>query len=155
MTSVESRLKDLGITLPDAAKPVGNYTPWQRSGNLIFTAGQLPMENGKLAFTGLLGEDVSLETGVQAARLCTINILSQLRAACGGDLQRITKIVKVVGFVACTRDFGDHPKIINGASDLLVAVFGEAGIHARSAVGVASLPFRAPVEVEAVAEIRS
>jgi enamine deaminase RidA (YjgF/YER057c/UK114 family) len=153
MNSIESRLQELGITLPQAAKPVANYVPYVVSGNQVFIAGQLPMKDGKPSVTGPVGAAVSLEDAAAAARLAGFNILAQLREACGGDLSRVRRIVKLTGFVYCGPQFTDIPKVVNGASDLMVEVFGEAGKHARSAVGVASLPLGASVEVEAIAEI--
>jgi enamine deaminase RidA (YjgF/YER057c/UK114 family) len=153
MTSSEQRLKDLGITLPAPAKPVANYVGWMKTGQLVFTAGQLPYENGKVSQTGILGAGVDKDAGKAAARIAAINVIAQLRDACGGDLGRIARIVKLTGFVACTAEFSDQPYVINGASDLMVEVFGEIGRHARSAVGVASLPLQASVEVEAIAEL--
>ncbi len=151
---IEARLAALGIVLPAPVNPAGNYVGDVVTGNLVFTAGQIPVENGERKFIGKLGGDMTVEQGQQAARLCALNVLVRLKAACGGDLDRIARIVKVVGFVNATPDFGDHPKVINGASDFFVEVFGEAGRHARSAVGMGSLPFGVAVEVEAVAEIR-
>ena len=152
MNSIDNRLAELGIALPDVAKPVANYLPYVRSGNLIFTAGQLPMQDGKLMLTGLLGETVTIEQGHACARQCAINILAIAKAVTG-DLGKVKRIVKLVGFVAGGHSFTDQPKVINGASDLFVEVFGEAGRLARSAVGVSALPLNAPVEVEAVIEI--
>ena len=151
--SVEDKLKSLGIELPTPAKPVANYVPWVRTGRLVFIAGQGAMQDGKFQFLGHLGENVSVADGAAAARLCAINILAQLREACGGDLDRVKQIVKLVGFVSCTSDFVDHPKVVNGASDLMVEVFGNKGRHARSAVGAPSLPMNLSVEVEAIVEI--
>jgi enamine deaminase RidA (YjgF/YER057c/UK114 family) len=153
MPTPEQNLAALGITLPTPAKPVANYVGWAKTGNLIFTAGQLPFDNGKLSQTGLLGESVEKDAGKAAARFAAINIVAQLHEACDGDLSRIVRIVKLTGFVACTSKFIDHPFVVNGASDLMVEVFGEKGRHARSAVGVPSLPLNACVEVEAIVEI--
>jgi enamine deaminase RidA (YjgF/YER057c/UK114 family) len=153
VTTPDDRLKALGITLPTPAKPVANYVGWVRSGDLVFTAGQLPFEDGKLMQTGVLGLDVTREQGQAAARQAAINIIAQIRDACDGDLTRVRRIVKLTGFVACSHAFSEHPFIVNGASDLMVAVFGDAGRHARSSVGVPSLPMNASVEVEAVVEI--
>jgi enamine deaminase RidA (YjgF/YER057c/UK114 family) len=150
---VDSRLADLGLTLPTPAAAVANYVPFVISGSLIFVSGQLPLESGAVAVTGRLGDGVSIEDGARAARLCAINLLAQARAAAGGDLDRIARLVRLAGFVASTPDFTDQPKVINGASDLMVAVLGEAGRHARAAVGVASLPLNAAVEIEAVFEL--
>jgi len=153
MHAIELRLLDLGIVLPVPAAPVANYVGWVKSGVLIFTAGQLPFEKGVLSQTGILGAGVSKDLGKAAARQAAINVIAQLRAACDGDLSRIKRIVKLTGFVASAPDFVDQPFVINGASDLMVEVFGDAGRHARSAVGVASLPLNASVEVEAIAEL--
>ena len=153
MGQIDKRLAELGITLPVAAKPVANYVPWARSGNLVFISGQGPMENGKLTLQGHLGDDISIEDGIKSARLCAINVVAQLKDACGGDLDRVKRIVKLVGFVNATPAFTDHPKVINGASDLMVEVFGDKGRHARSAVASPSLPFGISTEVEAIIEI--
>ena len=147
------RLRALGIALPAPAAAAANYIPVQRSGNLVIVSGQLPMEAGTVRYKGKLGGGVTLEDGQAAARLCAINILAQVAAACG-DLDRVAACLRLGGFVACTPEFADHPKVINGASDLMVAVLGEAGRHARAAVGVPSLPFDAAVEVEAMFEVR-
>lgn len=153
MGTIDQRLKELGITLPVPSKPVANYVPWVRTGNLVFVSGQGAVFDGKIEYPGKLGDSVSLEDGVKSARACAINILSQLREACGGDLDRVKRIVKLVGFVNATASFTDHPKVVNGASDLMVEVFGGKGRHARSAVGSPSLPVNLSVEVEAIAEI--
>ena len=153
MGQIDKRLAELGITLPEAAKPVANYVPWVRTGNLVFISGQGPIEGGKVGYPGCLGVDVSLEDGAKSARLCGINVIAQLKDACGGDLDRVKRIVKLVGFVNAAPDFKDHPKVINGCSDLLVAVLGENGRHSRSAVGFASLPNRIPVEIEVIFRI--
>lgn len=153
MPSPERRLKELGITLPKPAKALANYVGFVRSGNLIFVSGQLPLVDGKLLATGVLGKDVAIDDAVKAARACAINIMAHLNEAVDGDLTRIARIVKLTAFVAATSDFHDHPKIVNGASDLFGEVFGERGKHARAAVGVASLPLNACVEVEAIAEV--
>ncbi len=152
--AIEARLAELGVTLPNPAAPLANYVPSVVTGNLLFVSGQLPMGPDGLAFKGTLGAGASVEDGQAAAKLCAINILAQARAALGGDIERIVRIVKLVGFVASTADFGDQPKVINGCSDFMVAALGDRGKHARSAVGVAALPFGASVEVEAIIEIR-
>lgn len=152
--TIDSRLADLGITLPQAAAPVANYVGYVVSANLVFVSGQLPLADGKPQVVGKLGDDVTVEQGTQAARLCAINLLSQLKAACGGDLDRVVRVVRLGGFVNSTPDFTDHPKVINGASDLMVEVFGDAGRHCRAAVGSSSLPLGVAVEVEATFEIR-
>lgn len=153
MSTPEQKLADLGITLPTPAKPVANYVGWVQTGQLVFTAGQLPYDNGKVVNPGIHGVDVTKEDGKIAARHAAINVITQLREACGGDLSRVKRVVKLVGFVACTGGFTDQPFVVNGASDLMVEVFGEAGRHARSAVGVSSLPLNSCVEIEAVVEI--
>ncbi len=150
---IEERLAELGVTLPDAPAAAANYVPYVVSGSLVFISGQLPMENSECEHRGLLGRDVDLEHGVAAARVCAINILSQLRSACDGDLSKVVRCVRLGGFVAATADFEQHPAVINGASDLIAEALGDAGQHARAAVGVSSLPFGVPVEVEAVFEI--
>ncbi|MQA65837.1 MAG: RidA family protein [Alphaproteobacteria bacterium] len=148
---IEANLKDLGITLPHAAAPAANYVPWVISGNLLFVAGQLPMEAGQIAVTGTLGAGVTLEVGQRAARLCAVNIIAQAKAALG-DLDRVKRIVRLGGFVASANGFTDQSKVVNGASDLMVAVFGDAGRHARAAVGVNVLPLGAAVEIDAIIE---
>ncbi len=153
MTTVEDRLAELGVTVPTVAAPAANYVPWVRTGKLLLTAGQLPFVDGKLFRTGLLGRDLDTETGSQAAGYCAANVIGVLKAACDGDLERIARIVKITVFVASTPDFVEQHIVGNGASDLLVAAFGDKGKHARSAVGMAVLPLNAPVEVEAIAEL--
>ena len=148
---IEKRLNDLGVTLPAAAAPAANYVPFIVSGNLFFTAGQLPFKDGKLIATGLLGRDVDVAGGKDAARQCAINILAQAKAALG-DLEKIKRIVKISVFVASSSDFTEQHLVANGASDFLVAAIGGRGKHARSAVGVASLPLNATVEIEAIIE---
>lgn len=152
MNTIESRLEELGIALPQAAAPAANYVPYVLSGNMLHLSGQLPMENGKLAVTGLVGRDVDVTAARRAAELCAINLLAQAQAALG-DLTRIRRVVKIQGFVASTPDFTEQHLVINGASDLLVAVLGDAGRHARAAVGMASLPLNAAVEIDAIMEI--
>jgi enamine deaminase RidA (YjgF/YER057c/UK114 family) len=150
---IAARLKELGIVLPQPAAPAANYMPYTQAGNILIISGQLPMMDGKLAFTGKLGANVSLETGQEAAKVCAINILAQTNAALGGDLSRIKRCLRLGGFVASTPDFTQHPQVINGASNLMVDVLGEAGKHARAAVGVSALPFDAAVEVDAMFEV--
>lgn len=152
MSSIEDNLARLGITLPAAAAPAANYVPFARSGNLLFTAGQLPFRDGKLSATGLLGRDLTTADGREAAKWCAVNILAQARAALG-ELTAIARVVKISVFVASTADFTEQHLVANGASDLLVEVLGEAGRHARSAVGMASLPLNAAVEIEAIIEV--
>ena len=153
MGLINKRLTELGIMLPTPSKPVANYVPWVRTGNLVFISGQGAVKDGKIEYTGKVGDTLSIEDAVASARLTAINVLAQLRDACGGDLDRVKRIVKLLGFVNCTPTFGDQPKVINGASDLMVEVFGEKGRHARSAVGAPALPFNLSVEVEAIVEI--
>ena len=150
--TAEQRLAALGIELPKAAAPAANYVPFMRTGNLLFTAGQLPLKAGHLIATGILGRDLDATKGQEAARQCAVNILAQAKAALG-DLENIEKIVKITVFVASGPDFTTQHLVANGASDLLVAVLGDKGKHARSAVGVASLPLNAPVEIEAIIEV--
>lgn len=146
---IDQRLAAQNITLPKPAAPAANYVPFVIAGGLLTISGQLPIDNGAVAFTGKLGDGVSLEDGQKAARLCAINILAQAQAALA-DLGRITRCVRLGGFVASTPDFTDQHLVVNGASDLIVAVLGDAGIHARSAIGTASLPRNGAVEVEAM-----
>ena len=153
MGEIDRRLAELGITLPQAAKPVANYVPWVRTGNLVFISGQGPIADGVVAYPGCLGANVTLEDGIKSARLCALNVLAQLKDACGGDLDRVKRVVKLLGFVNSTADFKDHPKVINGASDLMVEVFGDKGRHARSAVASPSLPMGISTEVEAIIEV--
>jgi len=149
---IEARLKDLNIILPVPPAPVASYVPFTIAGKQVFVAGQLPLANGKVEFTGHLGKEVSVEQGQAAARLCAINILAQLKAACG-DLNKVQCCMKLSVFIGATSDFTQHPEVANGASELIAAVLGEAGKHARSSVGVASLPRGAAVEVDAVFEL--
>lgn len=150
--TIESRLKDRGITLPVAAAPAANYLPFTISGNTLYLSGQLPMENGKVAVTGLVGRDVDVAAAQHAAELCAINILAQARAALG-DLRRIRRILKLNGFVASMPDFTEQHLVINGASNLIADILGDAGKHARAAVGMAALPLNASVEIDAIIEI--
>ena len=147
-------LNDLGITLPVPVAPVANYVTYVQTGNLLSVSGQLPLDNdGKLPYVGKVGQEVTPEDAAKAARLCAINIISQINAACGGDLSRVVRIVKLGAFVNCTDSFPGQPAIVNGASDLMVAVFGDAGKHSRSAVGTNALPLNVPVEIDALIEI--
>lgn len=149
-SNIEKRLGEIGVTLPPPGAPGGNYVPYVVVGDLVFMAGQVAREAGKMKYVGKVGRDVTVEQGAAAARLCAVNLLSQLKAACGGDLDRVDRCVRLGGFVNSPPDFLEHPKVINGASDLMVEVFGERGQHARTAVGVAALPMDSAVEVEAV-----
>ncbi len=151
--SIEQRLKDLDIVLPAPPAPVASYVPYVVSGNLVYISGQVTMAADGLKFVGTVGKELSLDDGKAAARLCAINVIAQAKAACGGDLDRVKRVVKVTVFVNAVPGFAQHPEIANGASDLFVAVFGEAGKHARAAVGAGSLPRNVATEVEAVIEI--
>ena len=151
--TVEDRLRALGIELPAPAPPAANYVPFVVTGKTVYVAGQLPMEGGKVRYVGKAGAGVSLDDAQAAARLCAINLLALAKAAAGGDLERIARCVKLGGFVNAAPDFTDHPKVLNGASDLIGEVLGEAGRHARFAAGAGSLPFDATVEVDAIFEL--
>lgn len=151
--SIHDRLKELGITLPEPMKAVANYVPYVITGNLISISGQISMRSDGTAIEGKCPIDVSIEQAVAAARLCAINIIAQLNDALEGDLDRVTRIVRLGGFVNSAPDFSDHPVVINGASDLMVEVFGDKGRHSRAAVGVAALPRGVTVEVDALVEI--
>lgn len=154
MTNVEATLKSLGIELPVAAKPAANYVPYVVTGNQVVISGQVPFVNGSVeGQTGKLGADCDVAKGQAVARVCGINILAQLKAACGGDLSKVKRCVRLGVFVNATGDFEQHPAVANGVSDLMVEVFGEKGEHARFAVGVASLPFGVAVEVDAVFDL--
>jgi enamine deaminase RidA (YjgF/YER057c/UK114 family) len=148
----QQRLSELGLTLPEVAKPVAAYVPAVRSGAYVYTSGQLPMVNGELAATGKVGAEVDADRAKELAATCALNALAAVKAEVG-DLARVRRVVKVVGFVASAPDFTGQPGVINGASELLGQVFGDAGVHARSAVGVAVLPLDAPVEVEIIVEV--
>jgi enamine deaminase RidA (YjgF/YER057c/UK114 family) len=151
--SPENRLSELGIALPDPAAPVANYVPASRTGNLLMVSGQLGFDlEGKLTAIGKVGAEVSVEEAKAAARLCAINILAQAKASLG-SLDTVARIVRLGGFIAATPEFTQHPAVMNGASDLMVEVFGDAGRHARTTVGVTSLPLDSPVEIEALIEI--
>jgi len=152
VTAPERRLAELGLTLPDVAKPVAAYQPAVRSGAFVYTSGQLPMVNGELAATGKVGAEVDADRAKELAATCALNALAAIKAEIG-ELARVRRVVKVVGFVASAPDFTGQPGVINGASELLGEVFGDAGKHARSAVGVAVLPLDAPVEVEMIVEV--
>jgi enamine deaminase RidA (YjgF/YER057c/UK114 family) len=152
MSTPEERLAELGLSVPEVAKPVAAYIPAVRSGHHVFTSGQLPMRDGQLMLTGKVGGEVSQEEAVECARQCGLNALAAVRAEVG-ELSAVKRIVKVVAFVASTPDFTGQPQVANGVSELLGEVFGEAGRHSRSAVGVPVLPLDAPVEVELIVEI--
>jgi len=149
MSTIESRLADMGITIPEPPAPVAAYVGHVVHNGIVTVSGQLPLAGGALSQTGLLGAGVSVEEGAAAAQICAINILAQIKVACGGDLERIVQCIRLGGFVASTSDFTDHPKVVNGASEFIGAVLGNKGVHARAAVGVAALPMNASVEVEA------
>ena len=150
--SIEDKLQALGITLPDAPAPAANYVPYVQAGDLVFVSGQISQGPDGLV-TGKLGADMEVEAGAEAAKLCAVSLLAQVRAACGGDLTRLVRVVKLTGFVNSTPDFTEQPSVINGASDLLVAVLGDAGRHARAAVSAAALPLGVAVEIEGVFQI--
>ncbi len=152
MGKVESKLSELKLSLPEAPKPVAAYIPAKQTGNLVFTAGQLPMVNGELISKGLLGQDVEIDEANKAARICTLNALAAIKGVIG-DLDRIKQIVRVVGYVASVPSFTQQPAVVNGASELLLEIFGENGKHARSAVGMAVLPLNASVEIELTVEV--
>lgn len=151
--SIEARLAELGVTLPAAPAPAANYVPFVISGNLVHISGQISQNEAGL-IKGKLGVDVTVEQGAEAAKCCAISLLAQLKAACGGDLSRLVRAVKLTGFVNSAPDFTDQPKVINGASDFLAAALGDAGRHARAAVSAASLPLGVAVEIDAIFEIR-
>lgn len=150
--TITAKLAEMGLALPDAPMPAANYVPYVQTGNLVHVSGQLPFRDGAMV-VGKLGDTVSIEDGAAAAQACALSLLAQVRAACGGDLSRLQRVVKLVGFVNSTPDFLDQPKIINGASDLMVALLGDKGRHARSAVSAGSLPFGVAVEIEGIFEI--
>jgi enamine deaminase RidA (YjgF/YER057c/UK114 family) len=150
---IEARLRELGIELPQASAPVANYVPYTTSGNLVIVSGQVSVRGGKPEFVGKLGRDIDVASGQQAARLCALNVVAHLKNACGGDLDRVRRVLRLGGFVNCTPEFTEMPQVVNGASNLMVEIFGDAGKHARAAVGVASLPLGVAVEVEAMFEL--
>jgi len=151
--TVEARMREKGIELPQVAAPQGAYLPYVISGNLVFMAGQLPMLNGEIQVKGKLGDEVSLEDGQKAARICGLNLIAQLRQALDGDLDRVRRVVKLTGFVNAVPDYEGQPKVVNGVSDLMAEVFADVGAHARAAVGAGSLPLGVAVEVEGIFEI--
>jgi len=150
--NVEARLREMGITLPVPAAPIANYIPFSITGNLLVVSGQIPLVEGRIAFTGKVGESVSVEDAVAAARVCFINLVAQAKAA-AGDLDRVARVLRLGGFIAAPASFTQHAVVMNGASDLAVALFGEAGRHARTTIGVPSLPGDAAVEVEGMFEL--
>ncbi len=151
--TIDARLSELGIELPDAPAPAANYVPFVVSGALVFIAGQVTVWNGELKYIGKVGADFDIDEGYQAARLCGLNLIAQAREAAGGDLDRIKRVVKLGGFVNATPDFTDHPQVLNGASDLMAEVFGEDGKHASFAMGAVSLPLGVAVEVDGIFEL--
>ena len=151
---IEACLKELKIHLPASSKPAANYVPFKKAGPFVYISGQLPLWEGALKYKGKIGVDYSLEDGQKAAELCLLNILATLKVACEGDLERVTQCIRLGGYVNCNDDFKDHSIVINGASDLMVKIFGEKGVHARAAVGVSSLPFNSAVEIEGLFEIK-
>jgi enamine deaminase RidA (YjgF/YER057c/UK114 family) len=153
MSQIEARLAELGVTLPDAPAPAANYVPFVVTGNLVHISGQISQNETGL-IKGRLGADLNVEAGAEAARRCAISLLAQLKQACNGDLSRVSRAVRLTGFVNSTPDFTDQPKVINGASDFLVAALGEAGRHARSAVSAAALPLGVAVEIDAIFELK-
>ncbi len=150
---IEARLSELGIELPDAPAPVSNYMPYVVAGNLVFISGQVTLWNGEINFVGKVGADLSVEQGYEAARMCGLNQIAQVRAACGGDLDRVKQVVRLGAFVNCVADFTDHSKVVNGASDLMIEVFGDAGRCTRTNVGAPSLPLGFAVEIDGIFEI--
>jgi enamine deaminase RidA (YjgF/YER057c/UK114 family) len=150
---IDARLKELDITLPKAASPVANYVPFVVTGNLVFVSGQVTLGSNGLEYVGQVGKEFTVEQGQAAARLCALNVVAQLREACGGNLDCVKRCVKVTGFVNAVPGFAQHPEVVNGASDTFVQIFGDIGKHARAAVGAGSLPRNVAVEVEAIFEI--
>jgi enamine deaminase RidA (YjgF/YER057c/UK114 family) len=153
MGKIESRLAELGIVLPKPTTPAANYVPYVITGKIVVISGQVTFDSGVLKYVGKVGEKFSVDEGYQAARICAINLIAQLREACGGDLDRVRRVIRLGGFVNCIPEFTEQPKVINGASDLMVEVFGDAGKHARAAVGCVSLPLGVATEVDGMFEI--
>ena len=151
--SVEQKLKELGLTLPQPTKPVANYVPAVKTGNILFVSGHGPYNDGRTKTSGKVGQELTIEEGYEAARNVALNCLASVKAALG-DLDKVKRVVKLLGMVNCTEDFKDQPRVINGCSDLLVAILGESGRHARSAVGMQALPNQIPVEIEMILEIK-
>ncbi|TNE45090.1 MAG: RidA family protein [Deltaproteobacteria bacterium] len=154
MSQVEQRLAEMGITLPTPAAPAANYIPFRVVQNIVYISGQLPKQDGNLLYPGIVGKDVTQEEGYEAAKWCAVNLLAQLKVACDGDLDRVECVIKLGGFVQSTPDYKSHPEVINGASDLMVEVLGEAGRHARFAVGAPSLPRNTSVEIDGIFAIK-
>ena len=150
--SIAAKLESLGVTLPDAPAPAANYVPFVRVGNIVYISGQISKDDDLI--TGKLGDDMEVEAGAAAAKVCAINLLAQVKAACGGDIDKLVRVIKLTGFVNSTADFTAQPQVINGASDFLVEALGEAGRHSRSAVSAASLPLGVAVEIEGIFEIQ-
>jgi enamine deaminase RidA (YjgF/YER057c/UK114 family) len=153
MDKYEEALAKLGLSFPEPAIPVANFLPYQITGKLVYISGRISMQAGQVSFLGKLGKDLTVEQGQEAARVCALNVMAMIRHACGGDLDRVVRCIRLGGFVNSTPEFTDQPKVMNGASDLMVAVFGEEGRHARVAVGVNTLPLGVAVEVDAIFEI--
>ena len=151
--SIENNLKKHSIVLSEASAPAGSYVPFIVSNNLVFISGQLPLRDGVIPKTGIVGDNVSIEEAIEMSKLCALSLLSQLKVACDGDLNRVKRVVKLGGFVASSPKFTDQPRIINSASEIMVKIFGENGKHSRFAVGASSLPLNAPVEIEGIFEI--
>jgi enamine deaminase RidA (YjgF/YER057c/UK114 family) len=152
MSTPEERIRELGLELPEPVAPLASYVPTRRTGSLVYTSGQVPFVKGELHVLGKVGAEVTLEQGAEQAAICALNCVAALKGELG-ELSRVARIVKVLGFVASAPDFYGQPKVVNGASDLLAKIFGDAGVHARSAVGVSALPSNVPVEVELIAEV--
>ena len=153
VSKVEQKLQGIGVTIPNAPTPAANYLPFTRTGNLVFVSGQVPFVDGKLEVTGTVGQNASIEEAQGQAKICAINLLAQLKVACDGDLDRVVKVVKLGAFVASADDFFSQPIVVNAASDLMVTAFGDAGRHARFAVGVNALPLNCLVEIDGIFEI--
>lgn len=150
--SIAAKLESLGVTLPDASAPAANYVPFVRVGNIVYVSGQISKDDDLI--TGKLGDDMEIEAGAAAAKVCAINLLAQVKAACGGDINKLVRVIKLTGFVNSTADFTAQPQVINGASDFLVEALGEAGRHSRSAVSAAALPLGVAVEIEGIFEVQ-
>ncbi|WP_170515801.1 RidA family protein [Ruegeria atlantica] len=150
--SIAAKLESLGVNLPDAPAPAANYVPFVRVGNIVYVSGQISKDNDLI--TGKLGDDMEIEAGAAAAKVCAINLLAQVKAACGGDIEKLVRVIKLTGFVNSTADFTAQPQVINGASDFLVEALGEAGRHSRSAVSAAALPLGVAVEIEGIFEVQ-